>query len=351
MTKDSHHDIDASPQDPLEVIGAELRHKREQQDISLETIAAKTKVQRRILVAIEEADWSALPEPVYIRGFVSRYGDVLGLDGKALSGQIPTSPIVKTSARPTADFQPTAQLRPSHLYGIYVVLIAAAVWGLSLVLQRSGEQRSPVPVSGTSDSSEVSPSPTTSPSPTPTATPAEATASPSPESSPEEDEPSQEESTADRASDNDLPNGSSENSADSSVNSGTEAGGETEVGNEAIEEGQGEDNTPSLVAQGWLSTVEFPERQVVLANSKTVNVNVQLTSRAWIRVVVDGQADFEGVLPEGTERSWAADESLLVRSGNAGAVLLSFNGQNPQPLGEKGAVQETKFEAKDTSNL
>ncbi|MEM9245912.1 MAG: RodZ domain-containing protein [Cyanobacteria bacterium P01_F01_bin.153] len=346
MTQDSPN-IDSSPRDTLEVIGAELRQKREQQGTSLEAIAAQTKVQRRILVAIEEADWSALPEPVYIRGFVSRYGDALGLDGKSLARQIPTSPVVQTPTRPKSDFQPAAQLRPSHLYGIYVVLIAAAVWGLSLVLQRSGEQRPSVPVSGTSGSSEVSSAPP-SPSPTPEAAPVEAAVSPSPE---------------DSAKNNALESDSSENSGEpgGDVESSTSNDGlsnDSSAGNSAEDSTESFDSSPedseeepSLVVQGWLSAVQFPDRQVVLANSKAVNVNVQLTSRAWIRVVVDGQVDFEGVLPEGTERNWAADESLLVRSGNAGAVLLSFNGQSPQPLGEKGAVQETKFEAGDAPRL
>ncbi|MEM6502100.1 MAG: RodZ domain-containing protein [Cyanobacteria bacterium P01_C01_bin.89] len=357
MTQDSPN-IDSSPQDPLEVIGAELRQKREQQGISLEAIAAQTKVQRRILVAIEEADWSSLPEPVYIRGFVSRYGDALGLDGKNLAGQIPTSPVVQTPTRPKSDFQPAAQLRPSHLYGIYVVLIAAAVWGLSLVLQRSGEQRPSVPVSGTSGSSEVSPSPAPPSSPTPAATPVEATVSPSPESSPENDGLENERSEGSgepegdaesSASSNGSPDAPSDGGSSSPVENST---GDSDDSTESVDSApEDSEEEPSLVVQGWLAAVEFPDRQIVLANSKAVNVNVQLTSRAWIRVVVDGQVDFEGVLPEGTERSWAADESLLVRSGNAGAVLLSFNGQNPQPLGEKGAVQETRFEAEDSPSL
>ena len=156
MTQDSPN-TDASPQDPLAAIGAELRQTREQKNISLESLAAQTKIQRRILVAIESGDWAALPEPVYIRGFISRIANALGLNGSALAERIPMAAVVQTPTRPASYFKPTAQLRPSHLYGGYIVLIVAAVWGLSLVLQRSGQQRPPVPVSDAP--STVSPPP------------------------------------------------------------------------------------------------------------------------------------------------------------------------------------------------
>ena len=298
MTQDSPN-IESAPQDPLMEVGTALRQIREQQGISLESLAAQTKIQRRILQAIEAGDWSPLPEPIYIRGFVNRYATALGLDGATLSQKIPIAPIVQATDYTDTRFKPTAQLRPSHLYGIYVVLIAAAVWGLSILLQRTDTQRPPIPVAS---SPSVSQSPTPSPpSPTLTSTPS---GSPSPPSTPTTE------------------------ASDSSESASPEAPAPEEV---------------SLTVQSWLTVVKFPDTKQFAVNSKAVNVKVQLTSQAWVRIVIDGKVEFEGVLPQGTDRTWAADQTLVVRSGNAGAVLLGFNGEAPKPLGDAGAVREVAF--------
>ena len=300
-------------------VGVELRQVREQKAISLEALAAQTKIQRRILVAIEAGDWETLPEPVYIRGFVNRYATALGLDGATLSRQIPISAVVQSPKSSKSDFQPAAQLRPSHLYGIYVALIMAAVWGLSLFLQRPGEQRSPIPVAESSPSATESPNESASPVASP---PSPSPESPSPESPAATASPSPE-TTAQTPPSSPDPQADDSPAAEAEATSGEDA--------------------PALTLQSWLTAVEFPDSQAIAINSKAVNVEVQIVSQAWVRVVVDGTVDFEGVLPEGTGRTWTADESLVVRSGNAGAVLLGFNGESPQPLGESGAVREITF--------
>jgi len=62
-------------------------------------------------------------------------------------------------------------------------------------------------------------------------------------------------------------------------------------------------------------------------------------------VVADGQTAFEGVLPPGANQQWAANQQLVVRAGDAGAVLLSFNDGKDERLGEPGAVEEVVFES------
>ena len=137
MTQDSPN-IEPSPQDPLLEVGPELQSLREQQGLTLESLAAQTKIQRRILVAIEAGDWSSLPEPVYVQGFIRRYGNALGLDGNALARRIPIAPVTQSIRPQSQDFRPAAQLRPLHLYAIYIALIVGAVWGLSTFLLGAG---------------------------------------------------------------------------------------------------------------------------------------------------------------------------------------------------------------------
>jgi hypothetical protein len=84
-------------------------------------------------------------------------------------------------------------------------------------------------------------------------------------------------------------------------------------------------------------------------DGKPVQVGVTLKSQSWIRVVADGKTEFEGVLPEGTQRTWVADKTLIVRAGNAGGVLVEFNDQTAKQMGAPGEVQEVTFAANPSS--
>lgn len=61
-------------------IGAQLRHAREARGVSLETLSRATRVQPRILSAIEQNDSGVLPPRPYGRGFVRAYASEVGLD-------------------------------------------------------------------------------------------------------------------------------------------------------------------------------------------------------------------------------------------------------------------------------
>ncbi|HLN79649.1 MAG TPA: helix-turn-helix domain-containing protein, partial [Thermoanaerobaculia bacterium] len=62
------------------VFGEELKRERNLREISLEEIAAATKISMRLLTALEASDLSRLPAPVFTRGFIRAYCLYLGLD-------------------------------------------------------------------------------------------------------------------------------------------------------------------------------------------------------------------------------------------------------------------------------
>lgn len=74
-----------------------------------------------------------------------------------------------------------------------------------------------------------------------------------------------------------------------------------------------------------------------------LRIDIELTDQSWLRIVVDGEKDFEGVLPEGTERTWTAENQLTIRAGNAGGVLLAHNSGEAESMGAPGAVREITF--------
>ncbi len=71
---------------PLElpelVTGPALKRLREMRGVSLRQIATESKVGVRYFQYIEEDRFSFLPAPVYLRGFLSEYARVVGLDGR-----------------------------------------------------------------------------------------------------------------------------------------------------------------------------------------------------------------------------------------------------------------------------
>jgi hypothetical protein len=76
---------------------------------------------------------------------------------------------------------------------------------------------------------------------------------------------------------------------------------------------------------------------------------VTLTAQSWLRIEVDGKTDFQGILPEGTQRTWTAASKLTVRAGNAGGVMVAYNDGTPTQMGEPGAVKELTFTAPQQS--
>ncbi|MEM6451091.1 MAG: RodZ domain-containing protein [Cyanobacteria bacterium P01_D01_bin.105] len=132
-------------QEQLQSLGNMLEQARMQQGLSLEVIEKRTLIRRMLLSALEKGKLSDLPEPIYIRALLRRYGNSLGLDGEAIASQFFTRPVV-SSPRSSWKDSPAAQLRPLHLYGAYVLLIMGAVSALSGFLQRSAPDMTAQPI-------------------------------------------------------------------------------------------------------------------------------------------------------------------------------------------------------------
>ncbi len=249
----------------LEELGSRLRQFRTAQSIPLEEVAAQTRIQTRLLNAIEEGRLDQLPEPVYIKGFIKRFAEALGLNGAEFASAFPTGSGIQF-VKPPWRHLPAAQLRPVHLYLLYVFLVLGSVNGLSFLVSRSAIQ---------GIKTEDYPSPGQQ-----------------------------------------LP--APKNSA------------------------------PANQLQK-LEPIKLASVTQRSQSGKSVQVGVTLKSQSWIRVVADGKTEFEGVLPEGTQRTWVADKTLSVRAGNAGGVLVEFNDQKAKQMGAPGEVQEVTFAANPSS--
>jgi cytoskeletal protein RodZ len=64
----------------MEKLGSYLKKEREAKNCSLEEISSATKIRKGILSAIENDDYTLLPPPVFVKGFLKAYATHLGLD-------------------------------------------------------------------------------------------------------------------------------------------------------------------------------------------------------------------------------------------------------------------------------
>ena len=69
-------------------VGERLKAAREEKGLSLEDIAAQTRIPQRHLESIENGDWENLPAPTYTIGFAKSYASSVGLDRTEIGDQL-----------------------------------------------------------------------------------------------------------------------------------------------------------------------------------------------------------------------------------------------------------------------
>ena len=69
-------------------VGDQLRAAREAKKVSLEDVAAQTRIPQRHLESLERSDWESLPAPTYTIGFAKSYASALGLDRTEIGEQL-----------------------------------------------------------------------------------------------------------------------------------------------------------------------------------------------------------------------------------------------------------------------
>jgi cytoskeleton protein RodZ len=122
-------------------LGRELRKGRQIRSLSLQQLHSQTFVPLHHLEAIENGEIEKLPQDIYLRGFIRRIGDALGLNGQAMADALPL-PDPSETAHPyllsTSDSESDSefQMRPVHLYIGYTALMAGAVGGVAWLSQQ-----------------------------------------------------------------------------------------------------------------------------------------------------------------------------------------------------------------------
>lgn len=72
-------------------IGRQLAAKRGERGLSIEQVAASTRIRTEYLRLLEDDDYEGFAAPVYARGYLRTYATYLGLDADTLLAQLPAS--------------------------------------------------------------------------------------------------------------------------------------------------------------------------------------------------------------------------------------------------------------------
>lgn len=283
-------------------LGRLLREARAAKQVNLADVEAVTRIRQKYLDALERGEFHRLPRGTVARGFLRTYANYLGIDAEAALKQYAEEsgdsgidvPIAEPGKPRLVDYRPLEvtldEGRPARTWWPWVValllvlVLAAGSWWLlnqdnfswDLGLLRA-----------------FGPAPSMTPTSTATATRWIVTATPKPTETPTQVLPTPTSSLLI------LP-------------------------------------TPTVPP----SPTPTPRPTVTPEVVARITLELRTTQRAWLRVAVDGQIVEEGILEAGQTRVWDADQSILVRTGNAGGVILILNGQELGPMGGIGQVVE-----------
>ena len=279
--------------------GDRLRREREMRGITLDEITESTKISRRHLEALETEHFDQLPGGVFNKGFVRAYARFLGIDeDRAVADYSAAS---NEQPEPENKFpleihdQPNRDLNPrrSNLPLIFAVAALVGVLvGYGFWVKSKPHNSAPVEN---------------------TRQPAPASAVPAPQTS-----------------------GGTPQSATSSAPDST---------NDSV----------SVPKQAPVASQPAePRRQAAPTESNAPAAGnaffVQIVAKedSWVSIVADGKSVMERVLTADKSKKVKAGKSLILRTGNAGGIEVSFNGR---PLGVLGNENEPRTLTFNASGL
>ncbi|MGE5708057.1 MAG: RodZ domain-containing protein [Bacteroidota bacterium] len=274
----------------LQSIGQELKEARQSRGLSLEQVAGATRLSVRHLHSLEEGDETSLPEPFYIKSFIIKYANHLGLPGAELGARYweDHKEPHPTSAAPASEGSPW-WLFP-FLATLGLILAVGLAWWFS-------QHRAPVVAHS------PSPLPVVTESPIPVAT-ASLVATASPVASPSV-----------------RPSASPRPKPSPTVKA-----------------------TPRPTPSAALSATPSPMPSATPSVSVGRHVLVLAASEpCWVVVSADGKTVYSGMLKPGERVRFAASRNMSFRLGNAGGVRVNMGGEDLGVLGKTGEVVERTF--------
>ncbi len=289
--------------------GERLQREREMRGITLEEISESTKITSRCLQALEEEEFDKLPGGIFNKGFVRAYAHYLGIDEDqavadfvAASGGEPEQPLpdppeprAVTLGQQRAEGHPN--WRAVALLVVVLVTAVAVLWKLGPSAVRL------VAAAWTARSNpEAAATPPAPASVTPQSIPEVAATPPPP----------------------------------AATKKSVAKAKPVEV---AASDPATAPPAPPVAAAAPSPPPRAPAAAPPpLARSADFVVQIRATEDAWVQIVADGKLFSEGVMVPPAEKRVRAAKQVVIKTGNAAGVEVSFNGQPLAPLGEENQM-------------
>jgi cytoskeleton protein RodZ len=277
---------------PMGSFGDKLRREREMRGVTLDEIAESTKIRRSHLEALEQEDFRDLPGGVFNKGFVRSYARFIGIDeDQAVADYASVSNEVTL---PQDQFplevhdKPDRQLNPrsSQLPLIASVVALVVVVAGYVVYRAKHHQPESVPASVSAATREPAAQP--------------------------------------------IDDGSSHASpATDDVAAATKI--------VPVKESIPHQQEGQIASAAPLKQTSTPDK--ALSPEHSFFIIIKAKEDAWVSVVADGHRVSHGILKADKQRFIRAARQIVVKTGNAGGIDVSFNGR---PLGAIGSESEAR---------
>lgn len=135
----SQNIIEQEQKTQLLKLGQQLQQARINRSLSIYDLQRQTLISAHAIEALETGNLQQLPEDIYVRGFIRRLGDVLGLDGNNMADSLPKLDPIQSLTPSWYHPQETStiKIQPIHLYMGYAAIMAGAVGGMALLSHQS----------------------------------------------------------------------------------------------------------------------------------------------------------------------------------------------------------------------
>jgi cytoskeleton protein RodZ len=308
--------------------GEHLRQAREARKITLQDIAATTKIGSRALQALEDEDFDQLPGGIFNKGFVRAYARCVGLDeDKTVAAymeaakvsapetdlQVLSSQVTSAQEAARAD---SSGMSAATLVGIVALIVALGLGGLWLRGQRKEAREA-----AAQREAALQAAAPVAVAPTPAATPDASAAAVA------------------NATVNDQAGAAVASQSAEAQNAGQGANQKT---------GQAVALTPAA-SQSKLAASSASVSRIDAAepSGAPVEISISATKRAWISVSSDGKTvatlTLDPEKPELSGRSFKAKEKLILQMGNPAGVTVTYNGKPTGLLGAAGKPTTITF--------
>jgi len=274
-----------------EPLGQYFSHARQEKGWTLDQAAAKTRIQLQYLKAVEEDNYTLLPEEVFAKGFVRSYARMLGLDEMEVMHRFNESGgqfYAKRAEREQLKRQLQEEERRKKANQVMVAgVVGVALVVLLLVIGQDRNRIKPAaeaPPPSPENSAPARPLVTIEPGPSPRSV---------------------------------LP-----------VPPEPLAG---------IGAPMSEPAPPTPVEVEPAFPADLPLDGIASDGEKLV-LDVEALERAWLLVKADHGAVQDVMLLPGEHVRWSAEKKLILTLGNAGGVRISLNGKRQGPYGASGQV-------------